>query len=1232
MKKIDNFVNLYSVSKTLRFKAIPVGKTQDNIESKRLLEEDEDRANKYKKAKKIIDRYHIVFIDRVLQDIKLTGLDEYIDIFVKKEKTDVDKKNKKEHEARLRKQIADAFKKDSEYKKLFDKALIEEVLPSFLTDDEEKEIIKSFVGFKTAFEGFNQNRANMYSEEEKSTAIAYRCINDNLPRFISNMMCFEKISSALESDILDKIKREQDLSPYSVKDLFHSGFYNFVLANGGIALYNSVIGGFVTEDGTKIQGLNEYINLYNQRLSKDDKGKRLPLLKLMYKQVLSDYEGKSYYSDGYANTNEMISDLRDVLSEGRIDTAIEQIETVFKNLTEYELTGIYIKNGVYITDLSKSITGDWSVFRENWNKDYDSQNMHKRPKNYEKYYEKRRKEYNAIEGFAITDITKYLATDEKTYSTEDIVSFYARMVADQTGVIRRSIESVTPILSKEFDTERIDTEDKVKIKACLDSIKELERILKAFLVSGKEGTRDEAFYGELIGVMDSIDKIDSLYNRVRNFVTRKPYSTDKYKLYFQNPQFMGGWDRNKVADYRATLLRKDGMYYIAVIDKTDSSVLQVESIDDDSEECYEKMIYKQIQDAAKYLSSKQINPQNPPSRIKQILIDKKNKTLSREDTVCFISYLINDFLKNYKKLQDDRGNYYFNFRFKKPEEYDSLREFFTDVEKQAYIISFKRIPAKYIEELVDMGKVYLFQIYNKDFSPYSHGTENLHTMLFKQIFDESNNGLIKLCGGAELFFRRASIKKDNRVIHHANQKVKNKNPLNEKKESIFEYDLIKDKRYTIDQYEIHIPITLNRTAAGVTSLNNQVRVQLAQDPNPYIIGIDRGERNLLYICVIDGTGKIVEQFSLNEIINEYKGTKIKTDYHDLLSKKEEERLKARQNWDSIENIKELKEGYISQVIHKICQLVIKYDAVIAMEDLNSGFKNSRVKVEKQVYQKFEKALIDKLNYMSDKKIEIGKNGSVIKGYQLANQFKSFKSMSAQNGIIFYIPAWLTSKIDPVTGFADLLKPKYTSVKDAQYMIRSFECIHYDTASDMFVFSLDYRKFTRTDADYKKKWKIHTNGTRIKTYRNPNKNNEWDNESIVLTSEFKKLFDEYGIRYAGDEDIRESICGINEKQFYVEFIQLIRLTLQMRNSITGRTDSDADYLISPVKNDQGVFYDSRTCADDLPQDADANGAYNIARKVLWTVERFKEADEDEIAEVKIAISNKEWLEFVQRGDE
>jgi len=83
---------------------------------------------------------------------------------------------------------------------------------------------------------------------------------------------------------------------------------------------------------------------------------------------------------------------------------------------------------------------------------------------------------------------------------------------------------------------------------------------------------------------------------------------------------------------------------------------------------------------------------------------------------------------------------------------------------------------------------------------------------------------------------------------------------------------------------------------------------------------------------------------------------------------------------------------------------------------------------------------------------------------------------------------------------------------------------------------------------------------------------------------------------------------------------------MRNSITGK---DTDYLVSPVVNGRGDFYDSRTADDSLPKNADANGAYNIARKGLWVIEQLRQTED--LKKLKLAISNKEWLHFTQNFD-
>lgn len=390
-----------------------------------------------------------------------------------------------------------------------------------------------------------------------------------------------------------------------------------------------------------------------------------------------------------------------------------------------------------------------------------------------------------------------------------------------------------------------------------------------------------------------------------------------------------------------------------------------------------------------------------------------------------------------------------------------------------------------------------------------------------------------------------------------------------------------------------------------------------------VIGIDRGERNLLYISVVSPEGKILHQQSLNIVEND-KG--YATDYHALLDKKEKEMDKARQNWMEINSIKELKEGYLSQAIHIITDLMIKYQAIIVLEDLNFGFMNGRKKVGKQVYQKFEKMLIDKLNYLADKKLSPDEMGGILKAYQLTNQFESFAKLGKQSGFMFYIPAWNTSKIDPTTGFVNMLYAKYTSVEAAREFIRKFDSIAYNEKENYFEFTFDYKNFTEREVGKKTKWTICAFGERIRTFRNPQKNNEWDSEVIDITERIRQHLMENHIDISG-ENLTEQICKVEKAQFYKDILADINLVLQMRNS---KPNTEIDYMLSPVKNAKGEFFDTRKYDSEntennyFPKDADANGAYNIARKGLWAMQKIRE----EGKKAKLAISNKEWLDYAQ----
>ena len=220
-----------------------------------------------------------------------------------------------------------------------------------------------------------------------------------------------------------------------------------------------------------------------------------------------------------------------------------------------------------------------------------------------------------------------------------------------------------------------------------------------------------------------------------------------------------------------------------------------------------------------------------------------------------------------------------------------------------------------------------------------------------------------------------------------------------------------------------------------------------------------------------------------------------------------------------------------------------------------------------------------------------------------------------------MPAWNTSKMDPTTGFVNLLDTRYETIDKSRNFFSKFRRIAYNEESGWFEFTFDYSDFNARAEGTRTKWTLCTQGERIITFRNPVKNSEWDNRKVVLTDEFKQFFDEHGIDIHGN--LKEQITVRSDKPFFEGLYRLLKLTLQMRNSITG---IDEDYLISPVMNADGKFYDSRTCGDELPTNADANGAYNIARKGLWVLRQIREAQD--LKKVELAIRNKEWMQFAQ----
>ncbi|MCD4693231.1 MAG: type V CRISPR-associated protein Cas12a/Cpf1, partial [Calditrichales bacterium] len=1002
------------LQKTLRFELKPVGKTLEYIEEKGLINEDEKRAESYKEVKKIIDEYHKYFIDIALGYLKLEGMSDFFTLYFTQNKTDKEKKNFNIIQSRLRKQIAQSFSKNPNehikirFKNLFAKELIKKDLLDWESlDDDRLSFVREFEKFTTYFTGFHENRKNMYSDEDKSTAIAYRLIHENLPKFLDNIKIYEDIRKKYPD--LDfstvNVDLEKILQGAHVDEVFKLKYFNETLTQTGIDFYNNLLGGITEEGQKKTKGLNEYINLYRQQnnLKKRD----VPNFTPLYKQILSDRDSVSFLPDAFKEDQELVDSIRDFYLSEILDWQVDNkshdlLEEIAKILIEFEhfdLSSIYIRNDRAITDISNNMFGQYSIIKDALNSYYSSTINPLAPnaRVTKKYDEKKDKYISKSPYFSIQDIENALwlyknEHDEigELITEHSICDYFAKgglksnnneeSNSDLFKKIKIAYKNAETLLNTDYPENKNlsgDIVSKEKIKLFLDSIKDLMWFIKPLQIGTTVENKDVGFYNYYSGLFDQINLVTLLYDKTRNYLTKKPYSTEKFKLNFDNSHFLSGWAQ----DYETKgglIFLKDNNYYLGIVDKKltniDKSNLNKKT-ENNPVSCiiydFQKPDNKNI--PRLFIRSKGDNfapavskYELPVNEIIEIYDQGKFKTGYKKNNPDEFKKCLTRMIDYFKEgFQKHESYNHYNFQWKPSNQYIDISEFYKDAESSCYQLMFEKINYDELLELVDQGKIYLFQIYNKDFSPYSKGTPNLHTIYWKMLFDEENlkDVVYKLNGQAEVFFRKKSLNKNELLVHKANLTIKNKNIDNDKATSTFKYDIVKDRRYSVDKFQFHVPITLNFKAEGNNNLNEKVNGFLQNNSDTHIIGIDRGERHLLYVSVINQKGEIKEQFTLNQIVNEYKGRTYKTDYHKLLDKKEEERKQARVNWGTIENIKELKEGYLSQVVHKIAGLMVKYNAIVVMEDLNFGFKRGRIKVEKQIYQKFEKMLIDKLNYL-----------------------------------------------------------------------------------------------------------------------------------------------------------------------------------------------------------------------------------------------------------------------------
>ena len=1290
--------NGYSRSITLRNRLIPIGKTEENLKKANMLESDFERAKAYVEVKNIIDDFHRSFIEDVLSKETL-GLDwgalyDQFDLF----QSEKDKVKKAKHKKQLevlqsvmRKDIVKKFKNDERYSKLFKKEILTDLLPSIIKDDDtgtitdKKAALDTFTGFATYFTGFHQNRENLYSEEAKSTAISNRIVNENFPKFYANVKVFEDLQKNFPNIISETEDSLKDfLNGKKLSEIFNKENFNAVLSQSGIDFYNTVIGGISGESGKeRIQGLNEKINLASQKLLPEDKSKLRKKMTLLYKQILSDKKTASFIPAGFEKSEEVYETVRQ-FKEQNLDSAKFKIEKTF-NSTDYDLNQIFVPSKE-LTAFSLAIFGNWSILNEGLfllEKDKAKKELS------EKQSENITKQIGKND-YALSELqTAYerWANENKVPIDKNVKNYFllAPLQTDEQTKEKHSVkilDNLTETYSKiDFEQQKnlqAEKEAATPIKDFLDEVQNLYHYLKLVDYRGEE-QKDSNFYSQLDGILADIAEIVPLYNKVRNFVTKKPGEIKKIKLNFECSSFLNGW-ATEFGTKDAHIFIYNNKYYLGIFDRK----LSEEDIEllKNSGNCKHLIYDFQKPDNKNtprlFIRSKgdsyapAVAKYNLPIESVIDFYDRgafktENRSKNPEEYKEALAKLI-----DYFKLGFSRHDSYKNYTFswKETKDYNDIAEFYADTIKSCYQLKFENINFENLEQLADDGKLYLFQIYNKDFAEKSTGKKNLHTLYWENLFSQENlnDVCLKLNGEAELFFRPKSenikeIKHEKgsilvnkttadgqsipEEIYQEIYKFKNNmiSSLSDEAQEYLDtnkvvwnkanYTITKDRHFLYDTYLFHCPITMNFKSPEITGkkFNEKVLNYLKNNPDVKIIGLDRGERHLIYLSLINQKGEIEMQKTLNTVYQTRNDKPlVPVNYQEKLVQKEGDRDKARKNWQTISNIKELKEGYLSNIVHEIAKLMVENNAIVVMEDLNFGFKRGRFAVERQVYQKFENMLIEKLNYLVFKDKAVNESGGVLNAYQLTDKSANVSDVGKQCGWIFYVPAAYTSKIDPKTGFANLFITKgLTNVEKKKAFFEKFDAVRYDEKEECFVFSIDYSKLC-DNADYQKKWDIYTRGERLVYSKKENKT-----FSVKPTEKLKEIFNDKGINWKNEENFLDSILSVEAEKanapFFDELLRSFNTSLQMRNSIPNSSNAEDDYLISPIKAEDGTFFDSReqfSLGKDakLPIDADANGAYHIALKGLYLLKNnFNQNDKGYIEN----ISNADWFKFVQEKE-
>lgn len=1207
----------------------------------------------YARFKKVFDEFHADIIEKYLKGLSdnsennglQRNLNEYRDAFKDEKGKSALNEIKKNLKSIIKITSKDSPKNTEFYSEIVDTfkwKTCKQHLDEFCKKVPSRQIVQDLYGKVKIYNSDLLTSRKYIYKDDKANTLSKRFI-ENLDMFCKNQRVWGKYKQKadlvnimqthweeLRSAIEKSLKCDKNLSLNFEEVVFDISSYYLFIAPSQIKMYNNFIG-----------KVNQSINEYNQRHPNE----KIVRFHKLFCQILSNNENNNTITDSESlqrGIDKVEGDIKLIL--GLNGNKNYSVEKFLSSLDAYEMERIFVRK--------KDFT---RYFNSNkYNIDF-----------FEIFSETK-----GNNGISLSDINKKTGCENFCQEFFKEMKFYDEQDNREKELlmtIKDYFEKYCDCPQKAFEGER-----KSFLLNTLECINKLNKKLSIFDVENEKF--DDEFLTELSEIRRILKDVNYLYNEIRYFITQKKSQYPEYRIFFgENENFLSGWayksGNEDATQYKGYLFRQkvrtdDANYdYNYFFGYSKSQVLFKESkllplAEDGSLErfCYYQTKGESIENDKSIKKAEGSLMDYINKKCGQSLANVKGLEKNRE---LFSQFEKNkeeeDYINALVKVANSKENIT-ELRDYKPKSSDrcvDVRKAIIDIANTRKVKFYKRIEW---DELVNSmnnsdenKKLYLFRISSKDlnysipnkllgqFPRKRRGKDNLHTLYFRSLMTPNDNSDhseedITDIGTGMLYFRP---QKGDMTETHKPGKIRKKRWAEEEssnsKFSEFEYGLYKDKRFHRNQLTLHLSICQNyKSVKTITKeINKEVCDIIRKNKKKCnILGIDRGEKNLLYLSLINPTGEILFQKSLNEIIE----NNIITNYRTLLQQKSEEIKHQQSHCETIEKISNFKKGYLSRAIHIISKIAVENNAIIIMEKLSKGMKQSRQKIGYNVYQKFETDLINKLAYYVDKDKKEGEVGHYLKPLQLCGDNTSQNNKNddkvIQNGIIFFVPAEYTSKIDPVTGFVN----KITKSTDPIKVIKG---VRYDKKKNYYIFKVKF------SGPSKKTWELVTKGPRIR-YNRRNAKYELIED---LTTEFDKLFVEIKVN---SDDMWPKIKSKIEQEeaFKLNFKGLFKLLLQMRNADPGRKEAKyRDFIISPVLDSKGEQYFSSQYLDSsqesidmdnlpvhlsspvnklLPEDSDANGAYNIARKGKIVVDKIVREEDLEIPEGT-------WLKFAQEQD-